>query len=80
MELTRQYRGHEIVRKENGLMGCPGNPWPGCPTYYVIRRNGEDFMGFSTLQRAKRFIDTGLDMTDEQRERIARLKASLLNN
>lgn len=75
--MNREYKGYTITTVENGLMGCPGNPWPGSPKYFKVTRNGKTVASFSTLTRAKSFIDGPSVKTPEQAERMNALRASL---
>jgi len=76
--LTRNYRGYEIVKVDNGLAGCPGNQWTGSAYYYETYKDGQLAGRFGTLKTAKLSIDTRLDQTDADRAKIARLRSSLL--
>jgi hypothetical protein len=77
-DITRNYRGYEIVKVANGLAGCPGNQWTGSAYYYETYKDGNFAGRFGTLKTAKMSIDNRLDETDADRAKIARLRASLL--
>lgn len=78
--MNREYRGHRIVRHDNGQMGCPGNSRKGAAQYYEIWRDDQYLGSWTQLSEAKACVDHMLNVTDEDRAKVERLKASLLNN
>lgn len=74
--MSRNYKGHEIVRQENGQMNCAGNPWPGCRTYFEVYRNGKMIFATATLKRAKMMID-GPQIAPENAAKVRAALAAL---
>ena len=57
MRKTQTYKNYEIVRDENGQIGCPGNMHPGVRVLWTVLKDGKQVNECHSLKRAKEFID-----------------------
>lgn len=76
-EITREYRGFEIVKVGNPRIGCVLNDYPGAYSIFYLLKGDSVVRSATTLKACKAYVNHVLDMTDEQRAHAAAVMAQL---
>jgi len=74
--MDREYRGHVIIREDNGAVGQVLNTYPGRTHYYKVTWEGRTLAEFDTLTRARQWVDLRI-CPPARTAQVARALASL---